>query len=154
MYTGPCGKPQNFVAKRRGISSAILSWNSVECHKQNGAILRYHIYRLRDGNIVNKTVNASGESQSEMFSSLCPFLAYEFQIAAENIIGQGPNANYTGKGLIIGNSSVQSCLLITLTCSQYFDGGKDRCYIGWCSGVPVAHTLLHNIMLLLLLQVS
>ena len=98
VFLAPCGIPQNFTVTRSGISSVVLSWNSVECHKQNGAILRYHVHRLHDGDNVSKTVNVLREiNYSEVFSSLCPFLTYEFLVAAENAAGQGPNA--TGKGI-------------------------------------------------------
>ena len=96
VFLAPCGIPQNFTATRSGISSVVLSWNGVECHKQNGAILRYHVHRMHDGANVSKTVNVPGEFNSEVFSSLCPFLTYEFLVAAENAAGQGPNATSRG----------------------------------------------------------
>ena len=52
---------------------------------------------MRDGVTVSKTLNVSREfNYSEVFSSLCPFLIYEFRVAAENAVGQGPNATTKG----------------------------------------------------------
>lgn len=59
-------------------------------------ILNYSVHRSRDSDITSKVVTASGEKYSEMFSRLCPFLKYEFRIAAVSIAGAGPNATLEG----------------------------------------------------------
>ena len=67
------------------------------CHEQNGKILRYHLYRRRDGSITTRVVNASSREMSfETFSNPCPFLTYEYGIAAENAADHGPNAIENG----------------------------------------------------------
>lgn len=98
FLTVPCGIPQNFTARRMGISSLALFWSRVECYKQNGVILNYNVHRLRDSHTISKVVIASGEINSEVFSRLCPFLKYEFRTAAVNIAGAGPNATVEGNG--------------------------------------------------------
>ena len=75
----------------------ILTWNEVECHKQNGIILHYHVHRLLDGEIISKVVDKSEDIYSVVYFPLCPFLKYVFNVSAENAAGRGPNATYKGE---------------------------------------------------------
>ena len=71
----------------------------MECHKRNGAILKYYLHRLHGSDTICKAVIASGEANTEVFSNLCPFIKYQFRVAAVNVAGPGQNATLEG-GLV------------------------------------------------------
>ena len=131
--------------QRQGLLSVMLSWSKVACHERNGVILSYHLYGQRNGEIVTKQVNASADMSSVTFSNTCPFLTYEYGIAAENAMGSGPNATLNSNDKKPSKSIIH---YHTIIYSEDFDRNGDRsCF--WSCTVRSICFCLSNLVLLL-----
>lgn len=87
--TAPTGYPTIGSVISISSTSVNITWNPVQCAKQNGQILGYGI-QYSIGTLTNAFFLSYPESSYYIISGLIPKKVYNFRIAAVNSAGLGP----------------------------------------------------------------
>ena len=94
--SAPEGRPRNVTGSVLNSTSAVISWNEVNCLEQNGGITGYNVYyQPVIKNHPAPLMSSRAAKKSLIVTTLIPRTTYTFQVHAENINGSGPSENIT-----------------------------------------------------------
>lgn len=86
----PTSYPANFTEYSTNSSSILLEWQLPQTDGRNGHIISYSIAVREIQTNRTFTLIQTGGNQQLLMTSLHPFYEYEYSVAANTSVGQGP----------------------------------------------------------------